>query len=55
MFCDPRHCCKIQDKDSEFYRQFHIIVAGLDSIEGVWWLPPAAEVMKNALKERLRG
>lgn len=26
------HFCKIQDKDEEFYKNFHIIVCGLDSI-----------------------
>ncbi|XP_076655386.1 ubiquitin-like activating enzyme 3 [Halictus rubicundus] len=32
------HCCKIQDKDEEFYRQFHIIVCGLDSIVARRWI-----------------
>jgi ubiquitin-activating enzyme E1 C len=29
---------KIQDKDDEYYMQFNIIVAGLDSIEARRWL-----------------
>ncbi|CAL8139232.1 unnamed protein product [Orchesella dallaii] len=32
------HHCKIQDKDSEFYRSFHVIVCGLDSIVARRWL-----------------
>ena len=27
------HFCRIEDKELEFYSQFHIIVLGLDSIE----------------------
>ena len=27
------HFCRIEDKEIEFYSQFHIIVLGLDSIE----------------------
>jgi ubiquitin-activating enzyme E1 C len=33
-----RHYCKIQDKDESFYRSFHIIVCGLDSILARRWL-----------------
>ncbi|XP_043273230.1 NEDD8-activating enzyme E1 catalytic subunit [Venturia canescens] len=32
------HCCMIQDKDESFYRQFHIIVCGLDSIVARRWI-----------------
>lgn len=32
------HHCAIQDLDEGFYRQFHIIVCGLDSIVARRWL-----------------
>lgn len=32
------HFCKIQDKDESFYRQFHIVVSGLDSIVARRWI-----------------
>ncbi|KRT83758.1 hypothetical protein AMK59_3609, partial [Oryctes borbonicus] len=32
------HFCKIQDYDESFYRQFHIIVCGLDSIVARRWI-----------------
>ncbi|PVV01228.1 hypothetical protein BB560_004363 [Smittium megazygosporum] len=32
------HFCKIQDKDSEFYKQFLIVICGLDSIEARRWV-----------------
>ena len=32
------HFCKIQDKDESFYRQFHIVVCGLDSIIARRWI-----------------
>jgi len=32
------HFCKIQDKDEDFYRQFHIVVSGLDSIVARRWI-----------------
>lgn len=32
------HNCKIQDYDSDFYRQFHIVVCGLDSIIARRWI-----------------
>lgn len=32
------HYCQIQDKDSEFYRQFDLVISGLDSIEARRWL-----------------
>jgi len=32
------HFCKIQDKDEDFYTQFNIIIAGLDSIEARRWI-----------------
>lgn len=32
------HCCKIQDYDENFYKQFHIIVCGLDSIVARRWI-----------------
>uniref|UniRef100_H2YHR1 NEDD8-activating enzyme E1 catalytic subunit n=1 Tax=Ciona savignyi TaxID=51511 RepID=H2YHR1_CIOSA len=35
--CIP-HFCKIQDYDSSFYKQFHIIVCGLDSIVARRWM-----------------
>ncbi|EGG20098.1 ubiquitin-activating enzyme E1C [Cavenderia fasciculata] len=30
--------CKIQDKDEDYYRQFKLIIAGLDSIEARRWI-----------------
>ena len=33
-----RHFCKIQDKDESFYRQFNIVVCGLDSIGARRWI-----------------
>jgi len=32
------HYCKIQDLDDDFYRQFKIVISGLDSIEARRWL-----------------
>lgn len=32
------HFCKIQDKDESFYRSFHIVVCGLDSIVARRWI-----------------
>ncbi|KAK5650751.1 hypothetical protein RI129_001780 [Pyrocoelia pectoralis] len=32
------HYCKIQDYDETFYRQFHIVVCGLDSIVARRWI-----------------
>ncbi|KAF2436341.1 hypothetical protein EJ08DRAFT_691515 [Tothia fuscella] len=32
------YCGKIQDKDDDYYRQFHIVVCGLDSIEARRWI-----------------
>jgi len=32
------HYCKIQDKDDNFYRQFKLVVCGLDSIEARRWI-----------------
>ena len=32
------HYCPIQDKDASWYRQFQVIVLGLDSIEARRWL-----------------
>lgn len=32
------HYCKIQDFDESFYRQFHAIVCGLDSIVARRWI-----------------
>ena len=32
------HYCPIQDKDAAWYRQFQVIVMGLDSIEARRWL-----------------
>lgn len=32
------HHCKIQDKGEDFYRQFHIVVCGLDSIIARRWI-----------------
>lgn len=32
------HFCKIQDYDETFYRQFHIVVCGLDSIVARRWI-----------------
>jgi len=32
------HCAKIQDFEADFYQQFHVVVAGLDSIKARRWL-----------------
>eukprot|EP01132_Coremiostelium_polycephalum_P005900 gene5900-7348_t len=32
------HKCKIQDKDEDYYRQFKLVIAGLDSIEARRWI-----------------
>lgn len=32
------HFCKIQDKDIDFYRQFSVVVCGLDNIEARRWI-----------------
>ncbi|XP_055378804.1 nedd8-activating enzyme E1 catalytic subunit [Condylostylus longicornis] len=32
------HFCKIQDYDENFYRNFHIVVCGLDSIDARRWI-----------------
>merc|ERR1711916_82913 len=32
------HTCKIQEKDDAFYRQFNLVIAGLDSIKARAWL-----------------
>ncbi|CAB3379520.1 Hypothetical predicted protein [Cloeon dipterum] len=32
------HFCKIQDKDEDFYRQFHVVVCGLDSVPARRWM-----------------
>ena len=32
------HFAKIEDKPPEFYKQFHIIVLGLDSLEARSWI-----------------
>ncbi|KAM9976413.1 hypothetical protein ACTFIR_010254 [Dictyostelium discoideum] len=32
------HKCRIQDKDEDYYRQFKIVIAGLDSIEARRWI-----------------
>lgn len=32
------HFCKIQDMDDDFYRAFHIVIMGLDSIPARQWL-----------------
>ena len=32
------HYCKIQDFDEDFYRQFKLVVSGLDNIEARRWL-----------------
>lgn len=32
------HFCKVQDYDSAFYKQFHIVVSGLDSITARRWI-----------------
>ncbi|XP_014216961.1 NEDD8-activating enzyme E1 catalytic subunit-like [Copidosoma floridanum] len=37
--CDVTpHCCKIQDKNDDFYRQFHLVICGLDSIVARRWI-----------------
>lgn len=35
---DERYFGKIQDKDDDYYRQFQIIICGLDSIEARRWI-----------------
>ncbi|KAJ3370692.1 hypothetical protein GGF31_004006 [Allomyces arbusculus] len=32
------HFCKIQDKDTDFYSEFNIVITGLDSIEARRWM-----------------
>lgn len=32
------HFCKIQDFDQDFYRKFHIVVCGLDSLAARRWM-----------------
>ena len=32
------HVCKIQDKEEEFYKQFNLIISGLDNIDARRWL-----------------
>lgn len=32
------HFCQIQDKDTDFYRQFSVVVCGLDNIEARRWI-----------------
>lgn len=32
------HFCKIQDKSEDFYRQFQLIVCGLDSVPARRWI-----------------
>ena len=41
------HYCPIQDKDEEWYRQFQVIVMGLDSIEARRWLNAMAYGLVN--------
>ncbi|XP_014668743.1 PREDICTED: LOW QUALITY PROTEIN: NEDD8-activating enzyme E1 catalytic subunit-like [Priapulus caudatus] len=32
------HCCRIQDFDEEFYREFHVVISGLDSVIARRWI-----------------
>ncbi|KAI6175851.1 NEDD8-activating enzyme E1 catalytic subunit [Aphelenchoides bicaudatus] len=32
------HICKIQDKDEKFYRQFSLVICGLDSVDARRWI-----------------
>jgi len=32
------HFCRLEDKPPEFYRQFHVVVLGLDSVEARGWV-----------------
>ena len=32
------HCCRIQDFDADYYKQFQMVVCGLDNIEARRWL-----------------
>ncbi|CBY07453.1 unnamed protein product [Oikopleura dioica] len=32
------HYCRIEEKDSEFYRQFQIVILGLDSVQARRWM-----------------
>jgi len=45
------HFCKIQDKDEEFYSNFNIIIAGLDSIEARRWINGLLVNMVNVDEE----
>jgi len=36
FFC--RYFGKIQDKDNDYYMQFHIVICGLDSVEARRWI-----------------
>jgi len=33
-----RHFCRIQEKDDDFYRQFALVLCGLDSLEARRWI-----------------
>lgn len=38
LLFEYRHYAKIQDYDSSFYSQFHVVVCGLDSIVARRWI-----------------
>ena len=48
-----RHHCKIQDKDVDFYKQFHVIVCGLDSITARKWLNSLIVTLDVSEDERI--
>jgi molybdopterin/thiamine biosynthesis adenylyltransferase len=41
------HNCKIQDKDESFYKQFNMVICGLDSIEARRWINSTLVDMVN--------
>lgn len=49
--CLFRHNCRIQDKDVDFYRQFALVICGLDSIDARRWI----NAMLVSLTHRLFG
>jgi hypothetical protein len=43
------HYCKIQDKDDDFYSQFNLVIAGLDSIEARRWINTTLGIIPSFL------
>ncbi|ORZ31115.1 hypothetical protein BCR44DRAFT_123515 [Catenaria anguillulae PL171] len=42
------HFCKIQDKDTDFYSQFNLIITGLDSVDARRWMNATVVSMFDA-------